>query len=296
MKLGAVFPQLEIGTDLGAVREWTKAVEAMGYDHVYAYDHVLGANTASRPDWKGPYDLHSQFYEPFVLFSYMAAVSDNLGFLSGVFILPQRQTALFAKQAATVDVLCNGRLRCGVGVGWNEVEYEALGVDFKHRGRIFDDQIDVLRALWTQDAVTVKTAYHTITDAGIAPLPVQRPIPLWLGGGFVDPITKGPVAEKIFRRIARAADGWLAVFQPDDAGAEMLARVHNYAQDYGRDPVQIGLEGRIDAQKKSQDRWADEVNAWEKLGATHLSVITLRDGLKGPEQHLRRLEEARKVL
>jgi probable F420-dependent oxidoreductase len=296
MKLGAIFPQTEFGDDAGAIREWTLAVEAMGFDHVYVYDHVVGANTASRPDWKGPYNLDSQFYEPLVLFSYMAAVSQKLAFVSGVVILPQRQTALFAKQAACVDVLCEGRLRVGIGTGWNQVEYEALGVSYEDRGDIFDEQIEVMRALWTQRAVTLKLRHHTITDAGIMPMPIQRPIPIWLGGGGVIPINRPTGSERVLRRVGRVADGWLPVCAPDATGLELKERIYKYAREAGRDPSQIGIEGRIDGQLKNQDRWADEFKAWKDFGSTHFSINTLRDGLIGPEQHLRRLEDVRKVL
>ena len=161
MHVGAVFPQTEIGSDAGSIREYAQAVEAMGYAYIVAYDHVLGASTASRPDWKGPYTTDSTFHEPFVLFSYLAGVTRAVGFATGIIILPQRQTALVAKQAACLDVLSNGRLRLGVGTGWNEVEYEGLGMRFADRGQRYDEQIDVLRALWTKPAVTFQTAFHT---------------------------------------------------------------------------------------------------------------------------------------
>ena len=206
MKLGVVFPQIEIGADPGAVRAYGQAVEQIGYHHILAYEHVVGANTASRPNWRGPYDIDSVFHEPFVLFGYLAGLTERIEFATGIVILPQRQTVLVAKQAAALDVLCGGRLRLGIGIGWNAVEYEALGTDFHNRGRRCEEQVALLRALWTERAVTFDGTWHRVTDAGIKPLPVQRPIPLWFGGGD----------ERVLRRIARLADGWMPQFEPDD--------------------------------------------------------------------------------
>ncbi len=297
MKVGVTFPQTEIGTDAGAIKEFAQAVERMGYSHILAYDHVLGANTASRPDWKGPYKLESTFHEPFVLFSYLAGVTTTLGFVTGIMILPQRQTVLVAKQAACLDVLSNGRFRLGIGTGWNDIEYEALGMAFADRGKRFEEQVEVLRALWTQPAVTFKTATHTITDAGINPLPVQRPVPVWFGGGS-DRVLFGnqPARDSVIRRIARLGDGWIPQWQPDDRGRELLAQFHGYCSEYGRDPAKIGIEGRFTVKRSGEKDWAGEVAAWRSLKVSHLAVNTMGDGMKGAEQHLRRLEELRPIL
>ncbi|HEY8090056.1 MAG TPA: LLM class F420-dependent oxidoreductase [Polyangiaceae bacterium] len=293
MKIGAIFPQTEIGNDAGAIAEYGRAIEAMGYDYLVAYDHVLGANTASRPDWKGPYTLDSTFHEPFVLFAYLAAVTKTLGFATGIVILPQRQTALVAKQAACLDVLSGGRLRLGVATGWNDVEYEALGVPFAERGARIEEQVAVLRALFTQPAVTFRGAYHSIPDAGINPLPVQRPIPIWMGGGSGSPVTKEPPSDRVYRRIARLADGWMPGFAPDDRGRELWERVQGYCREEGRDPSQLGLEGRLTVKRQNEGKWADVLGGWKRLGASHVSVGTMGDGLRGAEAHLRRLEEVR---
>ena len=295
MKLVAIFPQTEIGTDPGSAREYARAVEAMGFDEIVAYDHVLGANTASRPGWKGPYNLDSTFHEPLVLFAFMAGATTKLGFASGILILPQRQTALVAKQAACLDVLCGGRLRLGVATGWNEVEYEALGVPFADRGERIEDQVEVLRALFTRPAVVHASRFHTIPDAGINPLPIQRPIPIWMGGGTDSPIT-GRANDKVLRRIARLADGWMPLFPPNDRGRELLAQLHEYGREYGRNPGAIGVEVRLHAGAHTATGWADAARAWSALGATHLSVNTMGDGLRGAEAHLRRLEDAIKAL
>lgn len=181
MRVGVTFPQTELGGDPGAVRAYGERVEELGYNHVLIYDHVLGADPAVHTGWNGPYDVHTTFHEPFVVFGYLAAVTRRLELVTGVIILPQRQTALVAKQAAEVDLLSGGRLRLGVGVGWNAVEYEALGENFGDRGKRSAEQIDLLRRLWTEQTVTFNGRFHTVTGAGIAPLPVQRPIPVWVG-------------------------------------------------------------------------------------------------------------------
>ena len=296
MQVGVVFPQTEIGVDAGAIREYARAVEDMGYTHILGYDHVLGANTASRPDWKGPYRLESTFHEPLMLFSHMAAVTSRIGFFTGILIAPQRQTVLVAKQAACLDVFCNGRLRLGVGTGWNEVEYEALGVPFKERGRILDEQVEVMRALWSEPAVTFDTPLHRITDAGINPLPVQRPIPLWFGGGSDRPLWNSPASEKVIRRIARTGDGWLPLWQPGERAEELLETFRGFCREYGRDPKTVGLEGTFHVRRDEEGNWADKIAAWEGIGASHLAVNTMGDGLAGAEQHLARLEQVSKLV
>ena len=296
MQIGVVFPQTEIGSDAEAIKEYGRACERMGYTHVLAYDHVLGANTASRPDWKGPYKLDSQFYEPFVLFSYLAGVTKTIGLTTGIIILPQRQTALVAKQAASLDVLSNGRLRLGIGIGWNDVEYEALNENFHNRGKRSEEQVEVMRALWTKPAVTFKTKWHTITDAGINPMPA-RSIPVWFGGGSGRAASGQPAGEEaVNRRIARLGDGWMPQWHPDDRGKELLAKFHGYVREYKRDPKKVGIEGRSSAHRATESKWAETVKAWQGIGATHFSVNTMGDGLKGADQHLRRLEEFRKAV
>ncbi len=296
MQIGVVFPQTEIGNDPGALKEYAQAVERMKFTHVLAYDHVLGANTASRPDWKGPYKLETPFHEPFVLFSYFAAVTKSLGFTTGIIILPQRQTVLVAKQAASLDVLSGGRLRFGIGIGWNDVEYEALGMNFHDRGKRSEEQIDLLRQLWTKPAVTFKGRDHTVTDAGINPMPVQKPIPIWFGGGSDQPRLGLPANDGVMRRIACMADGWMPQWQPDDRGKELLAKVHAYMREYGRDPKKLGIEGRDSAHRSGEARWAETTKLWRDSGASHFSVNTMSDGLKGAHGHLRRLEEFRKAV
>src|SRR5207247_3395395 len=180
MRIGAVFPQTEIGADPSAVRAWAEAVEELGYQHVLAFDHVLGAGRDTRPDWGRRYDSETSFHEVFVLFGYLAAVTSSVELVTGVLVLPQRQTALVAKQAAEVDVLSGGRLRLGVGVGWNDVEYQALGVDFASRAALYEEQVELMRRLWTEETVTFEGSFHHVDRAGILPRPVQQPIPVWM--------------------------------------------------------------------------------------------------------------------
>src|ERR1017187_1057017 len=197
MQIGVVFPQTEIGRDVGALRAYALRVEELGYAHLLAYDHVLGADPRVHQGWEGPYDVSTTFHEPFVLYGYLAAIT-SLELVTGIIILPQRQTALVAKQAAEVDLLTDGRFRLGVGLGWNPVEYEALGQDFTTRGRRIGEQVELLRRLWSERSVTYTGSYETVTGAGLAPLPVQRPIPVWFGAA-------SPPA---YRRAGRLADGW----------------------------------------------------------------------------------------
>lgn len=294
MQIGVVFPQTEIGSDPAAIKEYAMACERMGYTHILAYDHVLGANTASRPDWTGPYRLETPFHEPFVLFSYLAGATKTIGLTTGVIILPQRQTALVAKQAACLDILSGGRLRLGIGIGWNDVEYEALGMNFHDRGKRSEEQVEVMRALWTKSAVTFKGRWHSIPDAGINPIPA-RSIPVWFGGGSGRTASGRPgVEEAVNRRIARLGDGWMPQWQPDDRGRELLLKFQGYLREYKRDPGTFGIEGRSSAHRATESKWSETVRAWRDLGASHFSVNTMGDGLKGADMHLQRLEEFRK--
>ena len=285
MRIGVVFPQTEIGSDPAVVRDYAQAAESLGYDHLLAYDHVLGANAESRPGWDGAYQHTDMFHEPFVLFGFLAGITQRLELVTDIVILPQRQTVLVAKQAAALDVLSGGRLRLGIGIGWNAVEYEALNSNFHDRGRRSEEQIEVLRALWTQEIVTYEGRWHKITDAGLNPLPVQRPIPIWFGGG----------AEPVMRRIGRLGDGWIPMFDPNEKGRAKIEKVHEYARQHGRDPADIGLEGDVTIGTSSPEDWVKQVAAWTDLGATHISVNTMGSGLTSPDEHIdaiRRFKEA----
>ncbi len=294
MRIGAVFPQTEIGPDPGAVREWAQAAEALGYDHVAIFDHVLGAGRAGRPGWGGMYDSADQFHEPFALMGFLAAVTRRIELATSILVLPQRQAALAAKQAAAVDVLSRGRLRLGVGSGWNRVEFEALGARFAGRGEALEEQVALMRALWTRDAVTFEGRWHRVAGAGISPPPVRRPIPVWLGGG----------ADRVLRRVGRIADGWFAntsrrtaervgvpPFTPDGCGRERLGLIARSARDAGRDPARIGVEVRIELAAGGVEAAAAELGRWRAFGGvTHAQFGTMRAGLDGPGGHVRALE------
>ena len=285
MKVGVVFPQTEITADPTAVKDYAQASEDLGFAHLLAYDHVLGANPAGRPDWRAPYSHLDMFHEPFVLFGFLAGLTKRIELVTGIIILPQRQTVLVAKQAAALDVLSKGRLRLGIGIGWNAVEYEALGEDFKNRGRRSEEQIDVLRKLWTQQLVTYNGQWHKITDAGINPLPVQRPIPIWFGG----------TDERALRRLAKLGDGWFPQMGPDEKCQAAIEKIRAYAKEAGRDPDQIGIEGRMHYDKGSAETWVKELEAWKKLGATHVSLNTMKAGFTAPAAHIEAIRRFQKA-
>jgi probable F420-dependent oxidoreductase len=279
MKIGAVFPQLEIGADPAVVREWTTTVEAAGYNHALAYDHVLGADPANRPGWTG-YTDKSLFHEVFVLFGYMAAITTTLELVTGVLVLPQRQTALVAKQAAEVDVLSGGRLRLGVGIGWNQVEYDALGVPFEKRGARLTEQVGLLRKLWADPVISYDGTFDHVAEAGLNPLP-GRAIPIWFGGG----------ADAVLRRTGRIGDGWMPQSAPDDNARRQLALIRQSAEAAGRDPADIGIEARLTLGAVPEQDWRAFADGWRDLGATHLCVNTMNLGLSRPDEHAKVLRE-----
>ncbi len=292
------FPEREdsIGTDMGAIRELVQAIESMGYDHVRKGEHVLGANVASRPDWTGPYGHTDLWHEPMVLFGYLAAITRTLEFVTGILILPQRQAVLAAKQASALDFVSGGRLRLGIGVGWNDVEFEALGEDFSDRGARCEEQMDVMRALWTNELVTFEGRWHRITDAGLNPMPVQRPIPIWIGGGPGSPGgTSQRVVERVLRRIARMADGWFPSVGLDGNIGGLIARLHKLIREEGRDVADVGIEGSVSLAGLTPDDWRQQTSARKELGATHISANTAGAGFTSAAQHidaLRRFREA----
>ncbi|MCW2496738.1 LLM class F420-dependent oxidoreductase [Jatrophihabitans sp.] len=275
-QFGVVFPQNEIDPAGVHTLAFGRGVEELGFRHVAAFDHVVGADTATRPDWNGHYDVDDEFHEPLVLFAYLAAATE-LEFTSAVIILPQRQTVLVAKQAATLDQLSGGRLRLGVGIGWNEVEYEALGVPYAGRAERLEDQIALLRRLWTTRTVTWNSAYNSIDRAGIAPLPAQRPIPIWFG-------TWARAAAPL-RRIGELADGWMPT--SIDPGPELKAAkqvVDRAAEAAGRDPATIGFEGRITVGRGLDPYGVPAVvDEWISLGATHITIDTRRSRRRNAE-------------
>ncbi len=276
MNIGLVFPQTEFGNDPAAIRDYAQTAEALGFTHIVAYDHVLGANPERPGGWTGRYTYQDPFHEPFVLFGYMAGLTQRIGFCPGVIILPQRQTALVAKQAAEVDVLSGGRLRLGVGLGWNAVEYEVLGENFHNRGRRIEEQVEVLRLLWTQPLVTFSGRWHTITDAGLNPLPVQRPIPVWFGAS----------AEAAMRRTARLGDGWLSTFPSLAAARPALAALNRALAETGRPRSQFGIEARLPYGDGVPEAWAVQMEEWQDAGAAYISFNTMGAGFASAHEHI----------
>jgi probable F420-dependent oxidoreductase len=281
MRIGVVFPQTEIGADAGAVRAYAEHVEGLGYAHLLAYDHVVGADPKVHAGWDGFYDVHNTFHEPLVTFGYLAAVTTSLELVTGIVILPQRQAVLVAKQAAEVDLLSGGRLRLGVGLGWNAVEYEALGEDFSNRGKRSEEQVDLMRTLWTEQTVTYHGTYHQVTGAGLAPLPIQRPIPVWFGAS----------SPRACRRAGRLGDGWFPMVGPGPKLEQALQEVAQAAREAGREPAQIAMEGRVSWDGNADDLAAG-LRGWADAGASHVSINTMGAGLASVDDHLRALTSA----
>jgi len=286
VKFGVTFPQNEFGNDPIAIRDFAQAIEGMGFQTFLAYDHVLSADITNRPDWGSRYSLKDPFHEIFVLFGYVAAVTERLELVSGVLVLPQRQTALVAKQAAEVDILSGGRLRLGVGVGWNDVEFDGLGKEFRNRGARSEEQIALLRALWTNPSITFEGRWESVHEAGITPLPVQRPIPVWIGG----------YVEETIKRAGRIGDGWFPRGAPDDEMKAAIERMRGYAEGAGRDPNAIGIDPQINVGAGTPDEWRADAEAWQSLGAGYLTVNTLRNGFTTPREHLAAIERAAEAL
>jgi probable F420-dependent oxidoreductase len=285
MQIGVVYPQTELPTDPDTVRAYVGHVEDLGYRHVAIYDHVLGADPAVHAGWKGAYDVDTTFHEPLVFYGFLAAIT-QLELVTSIVVAPQRQTALLAKQAAEVDLLSGGRFRLGMGVGWNPVEYEALGQSFSTRGQRQEEQIGLLRRLWTERSVTHDGRFDHITGAGLAPAPIQRPIPIWLGGA-------SPVA---YRRMGRLADGWFPRVEPGsdlDAARAIIAAA---ADEAGRDPAAIGMEPRVRWGAGGADELVGNAQRWRDAGATHLSVDTMGAGRRGLDDHLDALAMASEAL
>jgi probable F420-dependent oxidoreductase len=268
MKLGVAIPQTDIGSDPLIMREFAQTAEAIGFQHLAVYDHVLGANIAHRPDWSGTYTSEHSFHDPFVLFGYLAGQTESIELTTQVLILPQRQTALVAKQAASVDVLSGGRLRLGIGLGWNSVEYVGLNQNFKNRGRRSEEQVTVMKQLWTQPHVIFKGNWHEIPDAGINPLPIQRPIPVWFGGQ----------GEPVLKRIAKLGDGWITLYhQPNEQAQSDFRALLKYARDAGRAEGEVGIDVWVSMGGGQPNDWREEIKAWKKLGVTHITLNTAFD-------------------
>ncbi|HWQ83201.1 MAG TPA: LLM class F420-dependent oxidoreductase [Anaerolineales bacterium] len=276
MRIGIIYPQTEFGSDPIAIRDYAQTVEDSGFTHILAYDHVLGENAERPAQGYRPYTHFSAFQEPFVLFSYLAGFTRRIEFTTGILILPQRQTTLVAKQAATLDVLSQGRLRLGVGLGWNAVEYQALNEDFHNRGKRSEEQVEVLRRLWTEPLVSFHGKYHTIEDAGLNPQPVNGAIPIWFGG----------VADPVLKRAARLGDGWMPNYRTFEQAKPAIAAMQVYLEEAGRSPDSFGIEGRVLYTPEQPKAYLEAAANWERVGASHLSINTMGLGLNTPGQHL----------
>lgn len=276
MRVGISFPQTAIGTDVSVIRDFLQAVEGAGYDHLTALDHVLGAHpdrfTEAIDGFSAPpYTTESEIHEVFTLLAYVAALTERIEFATSILVLPQRQAPLVAKQAAAIDILSRGRLRLGIGVGWNYAEFDGMGEDFHTRGRRFEEQIEVLRRLWTEPLVTFTGRWHTLDRLSINPRPVQRPIPVWIGCG---------AAEPLLRRVGRLADGWMPrqTGQPGEDFSAVLERLRGYAHQAGRDPGSIGIDVRISADLDDPQPWLKRARDMQALGVSHITLSTPRDG------------------
>lgn len=280
MRIGVVYPQVEFPDDPSAIRDYAQTVEGLGFTHILAYDHILGANPIRPGGWRGPYTYADPFMEPLVLFSFIAGVTEKLEFTSGIIILPQRQTALFAKQAATLDVLCGGRLRIGIGLGWNEVEYVSLNENFHNRGKRVEEQVEILKRLWSEPLVIYNGNWHNIPDAGINPLPNQRPIPIWFGGSH----------KNVLKRLARFGDGWMPTYTSPDDAKPALELLDQFLEQNGRSRKDIGLEVRFKYGEGNPDSWRKWLDSWRHVGATHVSINTMGYGYQTALEHIEALK------
>jgi len=255
MLLNAIYPTRDIGSDPAKIRDWAQAAEDLGYEYIEVPDHVFGAT--ARDGWTPLYNETDPFHETFTTLTFLAAATKTIKLSSGVLILPQRQTGVVAKQSAEVDILSEGRLRLGIGVGWNHVEYASLDTDWKTRGARQGEQVEVLRKLWTEDLVTYSGQFHDLQEVNIVPPPVQRPIPIWFGGS----------SDAVVKRAARIGDGWMPIIPPDEQAEAKLADLRDYLKTFGRDPEEFGLEGWLRVNDADPQSWAEAADGWRRLGA-----------------------------
>ena len=286
MRVGAIYPQTELGGDVGAVKAFAQAAEAMGYDHLVIYDHVLGADHAGRePKLLGPYKNTDPFHEPLITYAYLAGVTKRIELVTGILVLPQRQTALVAKQVADVDLFSGGRLRLGVGVGWNWVEFDSLELPstFTKRGRRQEAQIELMRKLWTERQIDHEDDFHRIDRAGILPLP-KRQIPIWLGGS----------SEVAYDRAARMADGFLISGRSQDYALKIKTRIEGQLEELGRDCNGFGFE-TIQSFNRGPNRWPQDIASWRDAGGSHISVVTMGSSLPKVDDHIEAIRQWREV-
>ena len=279
MEFGAVFPHNEMGTDPGAVKAFAQGVEALGATHLLIYDHVLGADPNRPGGWKGAYDKDVAFHEPLTTLAFIAAVTDKLQLMTTVLILPQRQTALVAKQAAQVAILSDNRLRLGVGTGWNKIEYEALGVPFEQRGARQTEQVELLRELWTSDSLSFDGRFHKVSAASILPRP-SKPVPIWFGGS----------APALLKRCAEHGDGWIPLMGANDNARACIETIRGHREAAGKSMDGFGIQAQAQFSGGTPERWASHAGKWRDLGCTHLAIATQNAGETDVDGHLGRIE------
>lgn len=285
MKLGAVFPQTEIGNDPLALRDYAQGVEELGFDYILTYDHILGADRAAYPEQSFIYDYKDAFHEPFVTFAFLAAHTKTIEFTTGILILPQRDVRLVAKQATELAILSGGRFRLGVGAGWNRAEALSLGSDFGTRGKRMNEQLELLERLFGESLINYDGQFHQVRECGLNPLPPKAP-EIWVGGA----------ADAALRRTARFGSGWMPATLPPNTEQELLEKLHSYLREAGKDPANFGLDARIVLAKHSQEDWREEYERWVKFGATHFRCNTMNLGLTTPQEHLDALERFRRTV
>ena len=285
MQIGAVFPHNEIGTDPGAIKAYAQGVEAMGITHLLIYDHVLGADPDREGGFRGPYDKDVAFHEPFTTFAFIAGVTDKIDLITTVMILPQRQTVLAAKQAAEVALLSNNRFKLGIGVGWNELEYVGLNETFNNRGRRQEEQVDVMRKLWSEDSLDYTGEYHRIDKASINPRP-SKTIPIWFGGS----------APALLDRVARLGDGWIPLMGANDKAKACIDTIKQAREAAGLSFDNFGIQAQAQYAGGSPERWRKHAEAWREMGCTHLAIATHNAGPTNVDGHLARIGEYQQAL
>ena len=280
MKIGAVFPHNEIGTDPGAIKAYAQGVESLGVDHLLIYDHVLGADRDRDGGFEGPYDKDIAFHEPFTTFAFIAAVTSNLKMTTTVMILPQRQTVLVAKQAAELAILSNNRFTLGIGVGWNQIEYVGLNETFTNRGKRQAEQVELMRLLWSHEVLEYKGEYHEIDRASINPRP-STPVPIWFGGG----------APQLIQRCAQQGDGWIPLMGPNDKAKAMLDDLKTQRTEHGLSWDGFGVQAQAQYTGGNPELWSQHALKWRNLGATHLAIATHNAEPTNVDGHLDRIGE-----